>query len=177
MTNEEAKKMLEAKLECLKNETSGINHDCNMRLCDGCSLNYEQGNMGEQKDALYLAIKALEATEQVNTAHNGVQMFPKGTFKSVYDNDDCISRSEVHALIATWLSDYLTDETREALETINYKIGDMPPVTPKQNTGMWIIHPLYNDLVCSKCLSGAPYKSCEANYCPNCGAKMKESED
>ncbi len=60
MTNEEAKKMLKAKLECLKNETSGINHDCNMRLCDGCSLNYEQGNMGEQKEALQMAIKALE---------------------------------------------------------------------------------------------------------------------
>lgn len=60
MTNEEAKKMLKAKLECLKNETSGINHDCNMRLCDGCSLNYEQGNMGEQKEALDMAIQALE---------------------------------------------------------------------------------------------------------------------
>lgn len=60
MTNEEAKKMLKAKLECFKNETSGINHDCNMRLCDGCSLNYEQGNMGEQKEALQMAIKALE---------------------------------------------------------------------------------------------------------------------
>lgn len=60
MTNEEAKKMLKAKLECLKHETSGTNHDCNMRLCDGCALNYEQGNMGEQKKALEMAIKALE---------------------------------------------------------------------------------------------------------------------
>lgn len=60
MTNEEAKKMLEAKLKCLIAETSGTNYDCNMRLCDGCSLNYEQGNMGEQKQALDMAIKALE---------------------------------------------------------------------------------------------------------------------
>lgn len=65
MTNEEAKKMLKAKLECFKNETSGINHDCNMRLCDGCSLNYEQGNMGEQKEALDMAIKALEQTSWI----------------------------------------------------------------------------------------------------------------
>lgn len=72
MTNEEAKKMLEAKLVCFNNQTSGVNYDCNMQLCDDCLLNYEQGNTGEQKDALYLAIKALEATEQVNTAHNGV---------------------------------------------------------------------------------------------------------
>lgn len=60
MTNEEAKKMLKAKLECLKNETSGINHDCNMRLCDGCLLNYDQGNMGEQQEALEIAVKAVE---------------------------------------------------------------------------------------------------------------------
>lgn len=65
MTNEEAKKMLKAKLECLKNETSGINHDCNMRLCDGCSLNYEQGNMGEQKEALDMAIKTLDQTRWI----------------------------------------------------------------------------------------------------------------
>lgn len=67
MTNKEAKKMLEAKLKCLIAETSGTNHDCNMRLCDGCSLNYEQGNMGEQKEALDLAIKALE--QQPKTGH------------------------------------------------------------------------------------------------------------
>lgn len=60
MTDEEAKKMLEAKLKCFIAETSGTNHDCNMRLCDGCALNYEQGNMGEQKEALDMAIKALE---------------------------------------------------------------------------------------------------------------------
>ena len=45
--------------------------------------------------------------------------------------DDAISRQEVQDLLATWLSDYLTDETREALETIDGKVGDMPSVTPK----------------------------------------------
>ena len=60
MTNEEAKKMLEAKLECLKHETSGTDYACNQHLCEGCSLNYEQGYMGEQKEALDMAIEALE---------------------------------------------------------------------------------------------------------------------
>ena len=60
MTNEQAKKMLKAKLECLKRETSGTDFDCNNRNCDECSLCYEQGNMGEQKEALDMAIKALE---------------------------------------------------------------------------------------------------------------------
>jgi hypothetical protein len=84
MTNEEAKKMLKAKLECLKNETSGINHDCNMRLCDGCSLNYEQGNIGEQEEALEIAIKALEQTARIAKLVNKLnlaEILPKD-----YDN-------------------------------------------------------------------------------------------
>lgn len=60
MTNEEAKKMLKAKLDCLTYETAGCNYDCNNHLCDGCNLNYRQGNMGEQIEALDMAIKALE---------------------------------------------------------------------------------------------------------------------
>ena len=59
MTNEQAEKMLKAKLECLKRETSGTDFDCNNSNCDECSLCYEQGNMGEQKEALDMAIKAL----------------------------------------------------------------------------------------------------------------------
>ena len=60
MTNEQAKNMIKAKLECLKRETSGTDFDCNNSNCDECSLCYEQGNMGEQKEALDMAIKALE---------------------------------------------------------------------------------------------------------------------
>ena len=43
----------------------------------------------------------------------------------------------------------------------------------EQKTGHWIVHPkgIYAHLVCDKCLSRAPY-DCQANYCPNCGAKM-----
>lgn len=59
MTGEEAKKMLKAKLDCLIRETSGTDIDCNHRNCDECNLCYAQGNMGEQKEALELAIKAL----------------------------------------------------------------------------------------------------------------------
>ena len=65
MTNEQAKKMLKAKLECLKRETSGTDFDCNNSNCDECSLCYEQGNMGEQKEALDMAINALEQTRYI----------------------------------------------------------------------------------------------------------------
>ena len=60
MTNEQAKKMIKAKLKCLKRETSGTDFECNNGHCDECPLCYEQGNMGEQKEALDMAIKALE---------------------------------------------------------------------------------------------------------------------
>lgn len=60
MTNEEAAKMLTAKVECMKRETSGIDSDCNDRHCDNCDLCYAQGTMGEQKEALRMAIEALE---------------------------------------------------------------------------------------------------------------------
>ena len=59
MIREEAKKMAMARLECMERETSGIQKMCNNK-CDECSLNYEQGNMGEQKEWLRMAIKALE---------------------------------------------------------------------------------------------------------------------
>ena len=65
MTLDEATNMLKATLECLKRETSGNFFDCNRCNCDECSLNYEQGNMGEQKEALDLAIKALEQTSWI----------------------------------------------------------------------------------------------------------------
>ena len=60
MTNEQATNMLKAKLECLKRDTSGTDFDCNNRDCEDCLLCYEQGNMEEQKEALDMAIKALE---------------------------------------------------------------------------------------------------------------------
>ena len=59
MTNEEAIKKIKAKHDCMEKWCKGRYVDCNDSLCDACDLNYEQGNMGEQKEALRMAIKAL----------------------------------------------------------------------------------------------------------------------
>ena len=91
--------------------------------------------------------------------------------------EDCISREAVQDLISRWLSDYLLDETREALETINYKVGDMPSVTPQRPKGKWIdirvIKAFHYDgeprVRCSRCENKEEWSS---NYCPNCGAEM-----
>lgn len=60
MNKEEAIRMLKAKLECMTRDVSGRDSDCIDRRCDECSLNYEQGNMGEQKEWLRMSIEALE---------------------------------------------------------------------------------------------------------------------
>lgn len=56
MTIDECVKMLIAKIECMKRETSGIDTDCNAQKCDDCSLCYEQGTIGKQKEALMYAV-------------------------------------------------------------------------------------------------------------------------
>ena len=60
ITPEETIKILEAKVECKKRETSGIDIDCNYRNCDECDLCYKQGTTGEQIEALSMAISALQ---------------------------------------------------------------------------------------------------------------------
>lgn len=84
MTIEEAKKMLKAKLECLKRETSGTDIDCNHRNCDECNLCYEQGNMGEQKEALDMAIKALKQTDKIEESNFSTEQY-KADLQGSYD--------------------------------------------------------------------------------------------
>ena len=60
MTLEEVIKMLEARLDCMHRSSSGIDVDCNREKCDDCDLNYAQGTVGEQQEALKEAISALE---------------------------------------------------------------------------------------------------------------------
>lgn len=91
-------------------------------------------------------------------------------------SEDCISREEVQDLISRWLSDYLLDETREALETINYKVGDMPPVKPKRPKGKWMEcggdEPWLKGYCCSLCNFTTTQKY---DYC-TCGAEMEVEE-
>ena len=60
MTREEAIKMARAELKCMERDVSGQDEMCNNHKCDECSLNYERGNMGERKEWLRMAIKALK---------------------------------------------------------------------------------------------------------------------
>ena len=110
MTNEQATKMLKAKLECLKRETSGTDFDCNNSNCDECSLCYEQGNIGEQQEALDMAIKALEHE------HCG----------------DAISRQTVLDGLASIAKAKAKSDAQKALMgRVMFFTEHLPPVTPK----------------------------------------------
>lgn len=66
MKKTDAIKMMKALLECRERGSSPYalcNHNC-----DECSLCYEQGNIGEQKAWLKLAIKTME--ENNDTSNN-----------------------------------------------------------------------------------------------------------
>ena len=169
MTNEQAKNMLKAKLECLKHETSGFYGDCNRCNCDECSLNYEQGNMGEQKKALEIAIKVLER----------------------HPCEDCISRKLLSDNICEGIScnecsfNEIDDESGCLLQK---RLDELPSVQPKPKTGHWIEHPEIETSTpeylmfyeCSEC--GDKQCFCKSDihkkhFCNNCGAKMVEPQE
>ena len=54
-------------------------------------------------------------------------------------SDDCISRQAAQDYIAKYLSQFLYNDVREAVETIDEYIGELPSVTPKPKTGKWIL--------------------------------------
>lgn len=68
MTREEAIKMAKAKLKCLENDTSGSYDLCD-NDCENCILNYDQGNMGQQKEWLNMLINDAETVEQFENAY------------------------------------------------------------------------------------------------------------
>ena len=95
--------------------------------------------------------------------------------------EDAVNRQAVHSLMAMLLSGYLYDEDREKIELIDAEIAELPSVTPKEKTGMWINDWEMGMSECSCC--GETYlwedhKGTENfHYCPNCGARMQEVEE
>lgn len=100
--------------------------------------------------------------------------------------EDLISRQAVQDYIAKYLSQFLYDDVRQAVEVIDEYIGELPPVKPQEpKTGHWIEKDGFDGDVyydCSECgeswttIEGTPWQNGMC-YCPNCGARMTESEE
>ena len=58
-------------------------------------------------------------------------------------------------------------------------LTELPPVTPQPKTGQWIKTKERDDaepLILWKCSECLTVQRLKTNYCPNCGAKMKEGD-
>ena len=60
MTEREAVEKLKAYSKCQLLQVKGIYEDCNEKKCDNCDLCYMQGTTGEHREAIDMAIQALE---------------------------------------------------------------------------------------------------------------------
>lgn len=104
--------------------------------------------------------------------------------------EDCISREKVFEQISCWVN---SGEYRYTNATyyLTRRIQGISSVTPSRPKGHWISHREHCENLglkpsglgayewCSNCDCGIDVKEFHRNYynfCPNCGAKMTESE-
>ena len=92
MTREEAKEKLQAYFECKTKQIKGIWEECNDDLCDNCDLCYSQGNNGEHKESVKVAIKSLQAWDEVIADFEQMQKYNArhGLFEIANCYKDCI---------------------------------------------------------------------------------------
>ena len=87
MTENEAKKIIQGKLDCM-NKCDVFNCK-DTDECDSCNYCYSQGNFGEQKKAFGMAIQALEDDQQ---------------YKAIGTVEECKQAMAVRERILAWLN-------------------------------------------------------------------------
>lgn len=125
-----------------------------------------------EMEATMKAIKAIKTSKQ---PYDEFGFFDPFSIKEKESNDYAVSIQEVHEAVTKWagsenvLAARLTSEVRSLLDSIH----SLQPVTPRPKMGRWIKKEYEICFSCNNCLvtnaSGTKY-----NYCPNCGAKMRE---
>ena len=91
------------------------------------------------------------------------------------DCEDAISRQAALDVIA---ETDITNGTGPVFtgKQVQALLRDLPLVTPKQKMGHWIDYQK-NRWIYAQCSECGTVHDTKTNYCPNCGAKMEESED
>lgn len=105
-----------------------------------------------------------------------------GILEYVKPSGDLISRQAVQDYIAKYLSQYLYNDVREAVEVIDEYIGELPSVNPQEpKTGHWIgiDEEPHEDWECDNCgfVIWADENIEKFHYCPNCGCRMFEPQE
>ena len=160
----------------------------------------------ENYEALDMAIKVLEQIPDLKETYNKgykdgqkALAFHLELCKEEQEPcEDCISRAEAINAIeeygSVWMEyteemsiHQIAERALKASKQSMYKIlHDLPSVQPKPKTGHWKQYgnSWEDKYKCSECGEAQPKILCGekiighwSNYCPNCGAKMAESED
>lgn len=116
-------------------------------------------------------VETLAALEAIITGLNEMA-------KSIQYSEDCVSRDAALAL-SEWYGESATHDNPfpDGAEAVPvYKIEQLPSVQPKRLTEKWIFTTEGNTdhITCSVCNHDSMGTF---DYCPNCGAKMSESEE
>ena len=127
-------------------------------MCEGRLVGNTKPIFDEKWQAGIMAIKALEALKQEPC-------------------EDAISRQSVYDELEKW-------DWQELYLPIHFKeniVDELPSVTPTRPTGHWIYElEDWNKWTCSECGWSKRtdiHVKLGYNYCPNCGADMKEGEE
>lgn len=191
----------EIALHCMKSAS-----ELERELCEECPIYGQTGCDHCYEDALQYVIATLEqepTTKNCRTcrnfgSHHGICEICKDNkcwteIESTTKNDlgvDCISRKAAEDI--TWQDPSYTDPLN-ILTEVRDKIRELPSVTPQEpKTGHWISHREHCENLglipsglgaykwCSNCDCGIDVREWHRNhynYCPNCGADMREVEE
>ena len=100
--------------------------------------------------------------------------------------EDAVSKETILKFLDGWMSaldENCHNQSVSDLKIIKRDFENLPPVTPKQRTGHWHITDAYpHNVYCSEChkrfaqTHWAVWEdgSLPRNFCPNCGADMRE---
>ena len=168
MTREEAIKLFRRDIECLS-------HD----KCSDCILEEACDPMKTPSDSEYIAaygmaIEALSTSEIPNKCEDAISR------QAVMDAFNLSEKTRKYGGDHSGYDTMMLYEIQDVIE-------DLPSVTPKQKMGRWIRKNKHNkddfqefdywDVRCSECGARKRIGWTNVRHCPNCGAKMEESED